>query len=281
MIRIEQLSFGFGKQALFSQLDLELAPGGIYGLLGLNGAGKTSLLKLLAGLRFPWSGSVRVGEHEPRERAVEFLADLAFVPEVCYVPNQTIGSFVDSYAPFYPRFEHERYAGYLAEFGLKPEQNLSKLSHGQEKKATLAFALSCGARLLLLDEPSNGLDIPSKSQLRQVLAGAVREDRVIVISTHQVRDLEALIDPVVILHEGRIIFNHSLAQIAKRLAYRTLDADPTGAADVLYAEPQLGVWHAVCRRGADAEAPPPELELLFKAAIRAPQALVQLFREEA
>jgi len=280
MVTLEKISFAYGIKPLFEALDLELMPGGIYGLLGANGAGKTTLLKLLAGLRFPQSGSIRVADEEPCRRQPEFLSDMVFVPEICPAFNMTLEQFRKNYAPLYPRFDAASYARHLAEFGLFSGQTLTALSYGQQKKAALAFSLSCGARLILLDEPSNGLDILSKSQLRKVIAGAAQKDRVIVISTHQVRDLENLIDPIVILNEGRIVFNHSMEEVAAHLTCRLVPEDPGADPDVLFAEQRVGEWVAVCPvRDAEEERLPPDLELLFKAVVHAPQKLAGPFRK--
>lgn len=278
MVTLEKISFAYGTKPLFEALDLELMPGGIYGLLGANGAGKTTLLKLLAGLRFPQSGSIRVAGEEPSRRQPEFLSDMVFVPEVCPTFNMTLEQFCKNYAPLYPRFDAASYVRHMAEFELFPRQNLTTLSYGQQKKAALAFSLSCGARLILLDEPSNGLDILSKSQLRKVIAGAAQKDRVIVISTHQVRDLENLIDPIVILHEGQIVFNQSMEAVAAHLTCRLFPEDPGSDPDVLFAEQRVGEWVAVCPvREAAAEVTPPDLELLFKAVIHAPRKFASQF----
>ncbi|MGM0573810.1 MAG: ATP-binding cassette domain-containing protein, partial [Bacteroidota bacterium] len=223
MVQIDKLHFGYTrKRPLFTNLDLQLLPGNIYGLLGKNGAGKTSLLKLIAGLVFPWEGQCMVNGFESRKRIPECLADICLIPEEYHLPSVRISRYVSLNAPFYERFDHEKLAWLLKEFQLNPEQKINQLSFGQKKKFLLAFGLSTSARLLLMDEPTNGLDIPSKSQFRRVIAASLNEEQSVVISTHQVRDLESLIDPVIIIDEGRIIFQQSLEAISSSLLFETL-----------------------------------------------------------
>ncbi len=223
MVEIQNLGFAYTKKAsLFRQLDLELLPGNIYGLLGRNGAGKTTLLKIMTGLVFPVSGSCTVVGHEPKQRIPSCLEDICFIPEEYHLPSMRIGSYVSINAPFYKRFDHEKLSWLLKEFELKEHQKLHQLSFGQKKKFLLAFGLSTSSRLLLMDEPTNGLDIPSKSQFRRVLAASINDDQCVLISTHQVRDLENMIDPIIIIEEGKIIFNQSLESITKALLFDTI-----------------------------------------------------------
>ncbi len=184
MVEIQNLGFAYTKKnPLFRQLNLELLPGNIYGLLGRNGAGKTTLLKVMTGLVFPVSGSCYVVGHETQKRVPGCLEDICFIPEEYHLPSMRIESYVSINAPFYKRFDHEKLIWLLKEFELKEHQKLHQLSFGQKKKFLLAFGLSTSARLLLMDEPTNGLDIPSKSQFRRVLAASVNDDQCVLIST--------------------------------------------------------------------------------------------------
>lgn len=267
MITIRSLRFGYGKTALFQDLDLELRPGGVHGLLGLNAAGKTTLLKLMAGALFPDAGGVRVFGRDPGRREAAHLADVAFVEDNPPVPDLKMAAWLKRYAVFWPRFDQQRFRELAAEFALEEDKPVSRYSHGQQKKFALAAALSTGARLIMLDEPTNGLDIPSKGQVRRVLAGAATEDRVIVLSTHQVRDLESLIDPVIILHQGRVRFQLPAEVLASRLCAArlpSLDGRP-----VIHAERDAMGWNALLAEpGA-----PADLELVFNAALARPERL--------
>ena len=206
MIQLESMTFGYGKSVLFDKMDLRLEPGSIAGLLGLNGAGKTSLLKLLAGALLPTGGRIETFGRNPAKREAVHLADVAFVPEDPWVPALTPKDWLASQLPFRPAFDRPLFDQMIQDFAVEGDKKLSKLSYGQRKKFLLAFALASGARTLLLDEPTNGLDIPSKMQFRKMLAAAAREDRIILVSTHQVRDLENLIDPILIMDKGKIPF---------------------------------------------------------------------------
>jgi ABC-2 type transport system ATP-binding protein len=264
-IEIEDLCFGYTRERLFSGLDLSLSGGNIYGLLGKNGAGKTSLLKLICGLRFPDSGACRVLGLEPRARPAQLLEDIYFLPEEFYTPPISAELYRRIYAPFYPRFSGEAFRDYLEEFDLPTGKRLSELSYGQKKKFLLAFGLSTRCRLVLLDEPTNGLDIPSKSQFRRLMARAGEEDRIILISTHQVRDMENLIDPIIILDEGKIIFQQPMYEVTRRLQVEMQIEQPSGDG-VLYSEKTLG-GYVVVRENRSGEETQPDLETLFNTVI--------------
>jgi len=271
MVQIESMTFGYGKGPLFEGLDLKLEPGTVFGLLGLNGAGKTSLLKLLAGALRPQAGSIRVFGTEPWRRTASFLADTVFVPEDPWLPAIKPATWLERYAVFRPGFNKGLFADLSREFALDETKLLTKYSYGQRKKFALAAALASGARLLLLDEPTNGLDIPSKSQFRRALAASVDSDRVVVVSTHQVRDLERVIDPAVIVHGGKILFSLGADQISGKLGMaRVRDLGP----EVVYAEKDgMGYSALLDLSRCDATAidvQAPDLELLFNAAIASP-----------
>ena len=242
MVQLQGITFGYRRgERLFDGLGLALTPGNIYGLLGRNGAGKTTLLRLMSGLLFANTGSARVAGEEVRRRTPAFLRELYFVPEEFHTPALSPRALVRLYSVFYPRFDHAAMERYLADLEVDPDQSMTAMSYGQKKKVLLAFAVASQCRLLILDEPTNGLDIPAKSQFRRLLAGAAADDRVIVVSTHQVRDLEHLIDPIVILEQGAIVFQHSVHEISSFLA--VLDAGAGMArdsGDAIYVEPAGG-----------------------------------------
>jgi ABC-2 type transport system ATP-binding protein len=269
MISLNALTFGYGKKVLFEGMDLELAPGGLYGLLGLNGAGKTSLLKLVAGALVPTAGSVQVFGRSPALRSFEHLADVVFVAEDPWFPALTGRQWEVRQTPFRPGFEPPLFRELLKQFEVDPGVLLTKLSYGQRKKFALAAALASGARTILLDEPTNGLDIPSKGQFRQALARATRDDRIIVVSTHQIRDLETLLDPLVIMDGGRVPFVLDPATLGIRLATTRL-SHLEGRAVVHAQRDTLG-WAVVLAEPS--EEGNPDLELVFGAAVAQPQRL--------
>jgi ABC-2 type transport system ATP-binding protein len=268
MVNIEALSFGYGRRTLFNDLGLALVPGNIYGLLGVNGAGKSTLLKLMSGLLFTDTGTVRALGHDPAVRKPSFLVDIFVLPEDAQAPSMLARDYIRVRAPFYPRFDHTALERYLREFEVPSDGNLAALSHGQQKKFLLAFGLASQAKLVLLDEPTNGLDIPSKSLLRRVITEALTPERLFVISTHQVRDLGALMDPLVILHQGRVLMHTTLAEIGARLRMTQQASPPAAdAAGLLFSEPAVGGFWSVWRGGGDG---PLDLEVLFNAVIAKP-----------
>lgn len=278
MISIESLSFSYGghdRKPLFRDLSLNIGHGGIYGLLGRNGTGKTTLLRLMSGQLFPHGGRCTVLDRDPADRAPELLRNVFFLPEEFRVPAITGHAYVSLYAPFYPGFDSSRFTTLAMELEVDLGQRLSTLSFGQKKKFLLAFALSTGCRMLFFDEPTNGLDIPSKRQFRRTVAASLAAGQVILISTHQVRDMENLIDPIIVLEKGRIVFFHGLDVVSRALAMSHEPVPP--ADDAVYAEQTMGGYTVLRRRRGDAT--PVDLELLFNAIIQAPERVEQACAE--
>lgn len=279
MITIKDLNFHYKKtKPLFSDLQLNIEPGNICGLLGKNGAGKTTLLKLMAGLLYPKSGNLSINGFNPEKREPSFLSDLYIVPEEFEVPNMKIATFEKIYGAFYPKFSGEQFNTYLQEFELEKKNNLNKLSYGQKKKTLLSFGLATNSSLMILDEPTNGLDIPSKSIFRKLLAGSVTDDKCYIISTHQVRDMINLIDPVIILENGKIIFNATIEEITSKLHFG-MHFQESAVADALYAERTPGGYLAVTPNvtGEETEV---DLEVLFNAIVSNKKRMEQLFEKE-
>ena len=273
MIHIEQLQFAYSKKKpLFDQLELQLEAGKIYGLLGKNGTGKSTLLKLMAGLVFPKKGTVSLAARDnnqqvmsTKNRKAEILRDIFFLPEQFEFPPISPKTFVSMEAAFYPHFDHQLFNRLIIEFDLLESNKLNKLSHGQQKKFMIAFGLACQTRYLFLDEPTNGLDIPSKSQFRKVVASSLTEQQVIIISTHQIRDLDKLIDSIIVLDNGNIIFQSDIAAIEKKLSFVKGWDQPTGD-DVLYVEKVLGGYISV-QTNDSTQNENVELEILFNAIV--------------
>ena len=239
MIDIQNLSFGYSKKKLlYRNLNLSLAAGSIYGLLGRNGAGKSTLLKNIIGLLFPTAGTVKVNGYTPSKRLPSFLETIYFIPEEVYVPALTIRQYVRLFSPFYSGFNKDQFEDYLARLDVATPDKINKLSFGQQKKFIIAFALACNTGVLLMDEPTNGLDIPSKKRFRKLIAAVMNEERMIFISTHQIRDLDNLIDRVIIVDEGDLLLDASMAEIGDRLVFKTVDKVADEDA-VLYEEDAL------------------------------------------
>lgn len=276
MIQISDLLYGYGnKKPLFDQLRLTLPAGNIYGLLGRNGAGKSTLLKIISGLLFPVKGQINVFGYLPGDRLPQFLQEIYLVTEEFDLPSMTIRQFVKLYSPFYPRFSTEAFDSYIQEFQLSKAETLPSLSYGQKKKFLLSFGLATDCKLLILDEPTNGLDIPSKSQFRKVVASAIHENRSFIISTHQVRDMENLIDPIIILDEGEIVFHESYERIIQKLTV-TRQTNLPDEHETVYAESHFGSY-TVVRENTTGSETNMNLETLFNTVINSKERVYQLF----
>lgn len=275
MVKIRDLTFSYRKKSVFRGLNLDLRPGHIYGLLGRNGTGKSTLLRNIAGFLFPRDGSIDILGTQPRKRQPSFLGKVFLLPEEFYLPPIGVEQWVKYNAPFYPLFNRQQFDRLAADFDIPRETSLHEMSYGQQKKLLIAFALATNAALLLMDEPTNGLDIISKSQFRKVIAGALDEQRCILISTHQVQDLESLIDEVIIIDDGRILFHRSIEAIARELQFKTSrNPEETGLA--LYSESSLQGHRLVCRNLEDEESHP-DLEMLYKAVVANSKSLNEVF----
>ncbi|MDQ3192148.1 MAG: ABC transporter ATP-binding protein, partial [Bacteroidota bacterium] len=250
--------------------------GFIYGLLGKNGAGKSTLLKHITGMTFPDKGSVKVIGFEATERNPKMMEDIYLVPEEFDLPSIKIKTFIAINSPFYPKFNKEQFLNYLNEFELNIDSKVSKLSYGQKKKFLISFGLATNARLLILDEPTNGLDIPSKSQFRKIIASSLDQEKLIVISTHQVRDLENLIDNIIVLEKGEIIFHKSLDEISQHMYFEP-NLNQIMGEEVLYYEELAGKNAGIIKNKSGKEGRV-DLELLFNGLVKSPEIINNHFK---
>ena len=265
MIQFKEVDFSYSsKVKLLMNLNLRFEPGRIHGLLGKNGEGKSTLLKLVAGLLFPKKGKVEVMNFTPGKRHPEMLRDIYFLPEELPHHTLSIARFEQVYAPFYPNFSATLFDNCLKEFEIPSKDwKMNKLSYGQKKKIIVAFGLATRTNILLMDEPTNGLDIPSKGQFRRMVASAVDENRCIIISTHQVRDLDSLIDHLVIMDNHEIALNETIEKITDRLLFRVQDSEKKNV-PVIYSEETLRGVYQVCEN-TNSEDSKLDIELLFNA----------------
>ena len=266
MINVNNISFAYAgqKTKVFDNFSLQLEANNIYGLLGKNGTGKSTLLYLISGLLRPQKGTVTVDGMKSIDRRPEMLEEVFIVPEEFDLPSMTLDKYVSINQPFYPHFSREVLENCLNDFELPTTLSLQSLSMGQKKKVFMSFALAAGTRLLLMDEPTNGLDIPSKVQFRRVVANNMTDDRTLIISTHQVHDVESLLDHILILNQRQLLLDGSVGDICDRYSfeYRT----PGSAADgVLYSEPSVQGEAVIVPRNPDKVETPLNLELLFNA----------------
>jgi len=278
MVNINNMSFAFNRgEPVLKNLSMELRKNRTYGLFGLNGAGKTTLLNLLSGMLFPAGGECMIMGKPVKDRNPKNLSELFIVPEQFDLPSVTPKTFTDLHAPFYPRFNWEQMGSLMHQFTVDSKNNLTEQSYGQRKKFLIAFAISTNTGILLMDEPTNGLDIPSKSQFRKVMVTTNREDRCTLISTHQVRDLEQLIDRVTILHQGKIIFDQSVESISDKLVIaRISEGEPS---EKIYGEETVGGQTILRSRKPSDNESQPGLEFLFNASIQETELLNQAFHQ--
>ena len=273
MISTNKLSFRYSSQReVLTNITLRLEKGHIHGLLGCNGIGKTTLLKLVCGIMRPNQGEVSVMGCDPSLRRPEIFRDMIIIPEEFDLPNLSLDGYAKVTAPFYPRFNRGDMYRYCEELHINPSERLHSMSMGQRKKAYIAFAMACNVAMLLLDEPTNGLDIPSKSVFRRILASYVNEERMVVISTHQVADIEQLLDSIVILDEYGVALSATTLEIGRRLKFgKATDADK-----VIYSERTIQGDMAVSLNETD-EDTPLSIELLFNATTANRNAIAAIF----
>lgn len=268
MIQLRDLRFGYRKKKapLFQDLHLDLQPGTINGILGKNGAGKTTLLRLVSGLLHPQEGQALINDLPSIERPIGMLSELFYVQEEYILPEVTCKIYESIYAPFYPNWDGTKFSRILEEFELPENRKLKELSFGQKKKFIIAFALATGSKVLILDEPTNGLDIPSKTIFRKVVSNSLNEDQCILISTHQVKDVANLLDRIVVVEGGKVIFNQDLFAISEK--YRFDFYPGVSMPDhYLYAE-QVPGGHVVLSQNADQQVKTEvDIEILFNAII--------------
>ncbi len=276
MIAIKDLHFAYKNKPVFTGLSLQLQPGHIYGLLGKNGTGKSTLLRNINGLLFPKSGSIEVMGLNPAKRLPSLLQQIFMVAEEFEMPNVLISAFVKNTSRFYPNFNQAQLNTYLKEFEIPIAQKLQQMSYGQKKKVLISFGLACNTPILLMDEPTNGLDIMSKSQFRKVMANAMDDHKCIIISTHQVKDLESLIDRITIIDEGQILFDQNIAEVTSKLNFK-ISFDSEEVKDAIYSESSLK-GSAIITKNETGDESKLDLEMLYKAIVTNRKAVIAAFQ---
>ena len=274
MIEITNLSFSYKKTQVFSNISLSFKEGNIYGLLGENGVGKTTLLKLICGLQRPESGSCTVDGETSHLRLPSMLQRIAFLPDEVNLPdNSTPQRYVEELAPFYPHFAQGTFLHLMQELEVEPDRKFKEMSFGQQKKSLIAAALSLGTDYVLFDEPTNGLDIPSKAQLRSILSKCADENVTIIISTHQVKDVENLIDPIVILEGNAVLLDATVQRITEKLYF---EYGGEKRDDALYSEMLPGGYMNVVPNTTGEESQI-NIEALFNAVLRNKKMIKEMF----
>lgn len=261
MIQIQDLAFSYGKTPVLKSITTNLEEGKIYGLLGENGVGKTTLLTLLCGLKKVGSGSITTDGENPYDRTPSLLEKQYYLPDEVAPVNMKAEDYARERGRFWPFYDHSKFLLIMKEFETDPTKKMNQMSAGQLKKTYISFSLACGAKYLFMDEPTNGLDIPSKAQFRSAIMKYTPEDSTIVISTHQVRDLENIIDPVIILDKQDVLLNASMEEISSKLFF---DYGTSIREDALFREMLPGGFLQVCpnTEGEDSKV---NVEALFNA----------------
>ncbi len=274
MITIENLAFSYGPTPVLKNISLRLEEGKIYGLLGENGVGKTTLLTLLCGLKRVDAGRILTDGKEPYGRDAEFLADQFYLADEVAPLNMTAEQFARSRGAFWPAFDLNKFLTLMAEFENDPAKKMNAMSSGQLKKTYISFALACNVKYLFMDEPTNGLDIPSKTQFRSAIMRHTADDSTIVISTHQVRDLENIIDPIIILDRQDVLLNASIEEITGKLFF---DYGTTLHPEALYSEQLPGGFIQVLPN-TDGRESKVNIEALFNTVHRHKDYIKNLFK---
>lgn len=270
MIQIDNLTFGYkrSKRNVIENVNLQLNPGSIVGLLGKNGTGKTTLLNLITGQLFAKQGVITIDGEDVETKCKSILENIYFLPEELVVPSISLESFIKLYSPFYKDYSQEIMDECMREFDLHLEnKSLKNFSMGTKKKIMICFAIATNVPYLLMDEPTNGLDIPSKRIFRKLINSHMTENRTIVVSTHQVHDVEKMVDHIIIIGEKDLLVNDSIDGLAEKFTFGT---SPKG--EVIYSEKSLEGNLCVARRTETEEETPVSLELLFEAVSENPNA---------
>lgn len=275
MVTIKDLEFSYGDVPVLKNITMNLEEGRIYGLLGENGVGKTTLLTLLCGLKSAKAGSIEIDGYNPYDRKPSFLSEMFYLGDNPEAVHMKAIDYARNYGKFWEKFNLEKFTEVMSVFENDIDIPMHKMSYGQLKKTFISFALACNTKYLLMDEPTNGLDIPSKAQFRKAVTRYTREDAVILISTHQVRDLENIIDPIIILDRQDVLLNASVAEVSEKLYFDyTSERNP----DTLYCEMIPGGNIQVClnQTGEDSKV---NLEALFNTVHQHKELIKRIFNK--
>ena len=275
MITIKKLGFSYGDNVVLKDISMELQEGRIYGLLGENGVGKTTLLTLLAGLKKVENGTLEIDGYNPFDRKPSFLSDIYYLPDEVPAPRRKAIDFARDHGQYWANFSISKFSEIMNVFDTDENQRMDHMSYGQLKKSFISFALACNTKYLFMDEPTNGLDIPSKAQFRKAVSKYTSDDSTLLISTHQARDLEAIIDPIIILDRRDVLLNASLDEIAQKLYFDySSEVDPTA----LYQEMVPGGNIQVIRNTTGAESKV-NIEALFNAVLLHKSEIKEMFNK--
>jgi ABC-2 type transport system ATP-binding protein len=224
----------YGKQVAVDGISFDVKPGRIVGLIGPNGSGKTTTLKAVLGL-IPFEGELAVLGLDPRTRRDALMQDVCFIADVAILPGWLrVREAIDFIEGVHPRFDRTKAERYLASTKLKPEMKVKQMSKGMIVQLHLALIMAIDARLLVLDEPTLGLDIVYRKQFYQnLLEDYFDEEKTIVITTHQVEEVEHILTDLMFIRDGKIVLAASMDEIGERYTEVMVPPDKVNAASAL------------------------------------------------
>ena len=281
LIEASHLSVRYRQKTAVDDIGFGIAKGRVVGLLGHNGAGKTSLMKALAGI-VPFSGELRVLGRDPQRQRVAMLESLCYIPDVAILPRWArVDQLITLMAGLQPRFSPERARALLKRTSVGPRDKIKTISKGMVVQVHLALIAAIDARVMILDEPTLGLDILSRKSFYEMLVDEWCDgERSVLISTHQVEEIQPLLSDVIMLNEGRVVLSTSLVDMDQRfvgLSHDAAAADRIAAAHPLLRFRQMGQSAALFDGPPPAEIAAlgqrfqPSLVDLFVALTRAPE----------
>ncbi|MBP1615383.1 MAG: transporter ATP-binding protein [Bacteroidetes bacterium] len=273
MITIKDLVFYYKRERpVLNDISIKIE-NGVYGLLGENGAGKSSLLHLISGLLFPKSGTCKINGYESSLRHPEMMAQLFFLPDESRIPMTSIRDFAKRHSAFYSNFNLEIFEENLDDFKINGYKRMTELSLGQKKKAIISYVLALNTPVILMDEPTNGLDITSKDILKKMIARTISDDQCLIISTHQVYDFENLLDAVIILGQHKVLLNSTMEEITNKLVFTQTEAEPQNA---LYSKQTVQGYSSVLINDYSKESTV-NIDLLYKTVLKNDGIIEDLF----
>ncbi len=234
VISARNLSKRYGKNIAVDGISFDIPAGRIVGLIGPNGSGKTTTLKAALGL-VPYEGELKVLGKDPRGQRDQLMQDVCFIADVAVLPRWLkVKDAVDFVAGVHPRFDRKKAQAYLAHTKLSPNMRVKEMSKGMIVQLHLALVMAIDAKLLVLDEPTLGLDILYRKQFYQnLLEDYFDEQKTIVVTTHQVEEIEHILTDLMFIRDGKIVLSATMDEVAERFTEVMVAADKAEAARAL------------------------------------------------
>lgn len=234
----------FGRTEILHGLDFDIPPGRIYGLVGHNGAGKTTTLNALLGLT-SYEGTVRVLGEDPYQKRAKLMENVAFISDVASLPRfLRVRELFALLTNIHPSFDQEKARGFLDGTDVRMEARIKNLSKGMIAQLHLAVVMAINAKLLVLDEPTLGLDITYRKRFyRRLLEDYMTEERTLLITTHQVDEIEFMLSDIMFIREGELILHMQMETVATKFSQVIVKPDQVPAAEALgpiYSETRFG-----------------------------------------